>query len=151
VARVCACVCVWGGAAGGQAGSSRLQPNGSEWPLVAQPAAGTAHQHWQPNRGGRKQKQQPFGAVTGALLPHSSMPDSGRLSCYAADETLLASAAGNVCCCCCCHGASCRGIVLKVLFHPKQLLLFSSCDAGEVRVWDLVSQSPACSTWPRGT
>jgi U3 small nucleolar RNA-associated protein 13 len=28
-----------------------------------------------------------------------------------------------------------------VLFHPKQLLLFSSCDDGEVRVWDLVTKS----------
>jgi U3 small nucleolar RNA-associated protein 13 len=36
---------------------------------------------------------------------------------------------------------STRGIVLKVLFHPKQLLLLSSCDAGEVRVWDLVTKS----------
>jgi WD40 repeat protein len=35
----------------------------------------------------------------------------------------------------------CSGIVLRVLFHPKQLLLFSSCDAGEVRVWDLVTKS----------
>uniref|UniRef100_A0A383VI50 U3 small nucleolar RNA-associated protein 13 C-terminal domain-containing protein n=1 Tax=Tetradesmus obliquus TaxID=3088 RepID=A0A383VI50_TETOB len=33
------------------------------------------------------------------------------------------------------------GIVLRVLFHPKQLLLFSSCDSGEVRVWDLVTKS----------
>jgi U3 small nucleolar RNA-associated protein 13 len=31
--------------------------------------------------------------------------------------------------------------VLRVLFHPKQLLLFSSCDDGEVRVWDLVTKS----------
>lgn len=37
--------------------------------------------------------------------------------------------------------ALCSGIVLRVLFHPKQLLLFSSCDSGEVRVWDLVTKS----------
>lgn len=50
--------------------------------------------------------------------------------------------------CCCCADTPHRmcvyvrsGIVLKVLFHPKQLLLFSSCDAGQVRVWDLVTKS----------
>ena len=30
-----------------------------------------------------------------------------------------------------------------MLFHPKQLLLLSSCDAGEVRVWDLVTKACA--------
>jgi WD40 repeat protein len=33
--------------------------------------------------------------------------------------------------------------VLKVLFHPRQLMLFSACDAGEVRAWDLVTKAPA--------
>ncbi len=32
------------------------------------------------------------------------------------------------------------GVVLKVLFHPKQLLLFSAGDDAEVRVWDLVTK-----------
>lgn len=31
--------------------------------------------------------------------------------------------------------------MLRVLFHPKQLLLFSSSDDGDVRVWDLVTKS----------
>jgi hypothetical protein len=38
---------------------------------------------------------------------------------------------------------SCSGIVLRVLFHPRQLMLFSSDDQGEVRVWDLVTKAPA--------
>jgi hypothetical protein len=33
-----------------------------------------------------------------------------------------------------------------VLFHPKQLMLFSSDDQGEVRVWDLVTKAPAFKT-----
>jgi hypothetical protein len=37
----------------------------------------------------------------------------------------------------------CSGIVLRVLFHPKQLMLFTSDDQGEVRVWDLVTKAPA--------
>lgn len=40
----------------------------------------------------------------------------------------------------------CSGIVLRVLFHPKQLMLFSSDDQGEVRVWDLVTKAPAFKT-----
>ena len=36
---------------------------------------------------------------------------------------------------------SCSGVVLRVLFHPKQLLLFSGGDDSEVRVWDLVDKS----------
>ena len=35
----------------------------------------------------------------------------------------------------------CSGIVLRALFHPKQLLLFSSGDEGQVRVWDLVTKT----------
>jgi U3 small nucleolar RNA-associated protein 13 len=30
--------------------------------------------------------------------------------------------------------------VLRVLFHPKQLLLFSAGDDAQVRVWDLVTK-----------
>lgn len=33
--------------------------------------------------------------------------------------------------------------MLRVLFHPKQLMLFTSDDQGEVRVWDLVTKAPA--------
>jgi len=49
-----------------------------------------------------------------------------------------------LCCalCCSCYYC-CSGIVLRVLFHPRQLMLFSSCDQGEVRVWDLVTKAPA--------
>ena len=32
------------------------------------------------------------------------------------------------------------GVVLRVAFHPKQLLLFSASDDSEVRVWDLVEK-----------
>lgn len=35
----------------------------------------------------------------------------------------------------------CSGIVLQVLFHPKQLTLVTSGDDADVRVWDLVSKS----------
>ena len=39
--------------------------------------------------------------------------------------------------------ALCSGVVLRVLFHPKQLMLVSSGDDAEVRVWDLVTRSCA--------
>jgi hypothetical protein len=48
-----------------------------------------------------------------------------------------------VCCATACALPPCSGIVLRVLFHPKQLMLFSSDDQGEVRVWDLVTKAPA--------
>lgn len=32
-------------------------------------------------------------------------------------------------------------VVLRVLFHPKQLQLYSGSDDGEVRIWDLVDKS----------
>lgn len=35
----------------------------------------------------------------------------------------------------------CSGVVLRVLFHPKQPLLFSCGDDSEVRVWDLVDKA----------
>jgi WD40 repeat protein len=35
----------------------------------------------------------------------------------------------------------CSGVVLRLLFHPKQLLLVSGGDDGEVRVWDLVDKA----------
>jgi WD40 repeat protein len=33
------------------------------------------------------------------------------------------------------------GVVLRLLFHPKQMQLYSGGDDGEVRVWDLVSKT----------
>ena len=36
---------------------------------------------------------------------------------------------------------SCSGVVLQVLFHPKQLTLVTSGDDADVRVWDLVNKS----------
>lgn len=50
-----------------------------------------------------------------------------------ASLTLLLSS--HICVC------ACSGIVLKVLFHPKQLMLFSAGDDADVRVWDLVDKS----------
>lgn len=41
--------------------------------------------------------------------------------------------------CCATHS----GVVLRVLFHPKQLMVVSSGDDAEVRVWDLVTKSCA--------
>ena len=38
-------------------------------------------------------------------------------------------------------GVSCSGVVLQVLFHPKQLMLVTSGEDADVRVWDLVSKS----------
>ncbi len=35
------------------------------------------------------------------------------------------------------------GVVMRVLFHPKQLQLFSGGDDGSVRVWDLVDKTCA--------
>ena len=35
----------------------------------------------------------------------------------------------------------CSGVVLQVLFHPKQLTLVTAGDDADVRVWDLVSKS----------
>ena len=34
-----------------------------------------------------------------------------------------------------------RAVVLRVLFHPKQLMLVSAGEDAEVRVWDLVDKS----------
>lgn len=42
-----------------------------------------------------------------------------------------------------CSCALCSGVVLRVLFHPKQLMLVSAGDDAEVRVWDLVTRSCA--------
>lgn len=42
-----------------------------------------------------------------------------------------------------CPCALCSGVVLRVLFHPKQLMLVSAGDDAEVRVWDLVTRSCA--------
>jgi len=33
------------------------------------------------------------------------------------------------------------GVILRVLFHPKQLQLITACDDGEIKVWDLVTKS----------
>ena len=43
----------------------------------------------------------------------------------------------------------CSGVVLRVLFHPKQLMLVSAGDDAEVRVWDLVTRS--CAAGERAT
>lgn len=43
----------------------------------------------------------------------------------------------------CCLPDLCSGVVLRVLFHPKQLMLVSAGDDAEVRVWDLVTRSCA--------
>jgi WD40 repeat protein len=40
----------------------------------------------------------------------------------------------------------CSGVVLRTLFHPKQLMVISGGDDGEVRVWDLVTKSCAAGT-----
>lgn len=40
-----------------------------------------------------------------------------------------------------CGTRRCSGVVLSVLFHPKQLTLVSGGDDAEVRVWDLVDKS----------
>ncbi len=34
-----------------------------------------------------------------------------------------------------------RGVVLRVMFHPKQLMLVTAGEDAEVRVWDLVDKS----------
>lgn len=34
----------------------------------------------------------------------------------------------------------CSGVVLRAMFHPKQLLLFTGGDDAEVCVWDLVEK-----------
>ncbi len=42
------------------------------------------------------------------------------------------------------------GVVLRVLFHPKQLMLFSGGDDSEVRVWDLVEKNCTATLKVRG-
>ena len=57
---------------------------------------------------------------------------------------LVAEGANSDCkltCIHCCHCHHCSGVVLRVLFHPKQLQLFSGGDDAEVRVWDLVTKA----------
>ena len=39
-----------------------------------------------------------------------------------------------------CSAPPCSGVVLRTMFHPKQLQLFSAGDDAEVRVWDLVEK-----------
>ena len=39
------------------------------------------------------------------------------------------------------ESAARRAVVLRVLFHPKQLMLVSAGEDAEVRVWDLVDKS----------
>ena len=39
----------------------------------------------------------------------------------------------------------CRGVVFKVMFHPKQLMVISAGDDAEVRVWDLITKSCAAT------
>jgi WD40 repeat protein len=43
--------------------------------------------------------------------------------------------------CSACPRAACSGVVLRTLFHPKQLVLVSAGDDAQVRVWDLVTKS----------
>lgn len=43
--------------------------------------------------------------------------------------------------CCACLRAARSGVVLRTLFHPKQLVLVSAGDDAQVRVWDLVTKS----------
>ena len=38
-------------------------------------------------------------------------------------------------------GLACSGVVLQVVFQPKQLMLVTSGDDADLRVWDLVSKS----------
>ena len=37
--------------------------------------------------------------------------------------------------------SACSGVVLRVLFQPRELNLVSAAEDGEIRVWDLVAQS----------
>lgn len=39
------------------------------------------------------------------------------------------------------QSCKCSGVVLQVLFIPKQLMLVTSGDDSDVRVWDLVNKS----------
>jgi hypothetical protein len=39
----------------------------------------------------------------------------------------------------------CRGVVFKVMFHPKQLMVISAGDDADIRVWDLITKSCAAT------
>lgn len=39
------------------------------------------------------------------------------------------------------RASGCSGVVMQALFHPKQLMLVTSGDDTDVRVWDLVTKS----------
>ena len=34
-----------------------------------------------------------------------------------------------------------RGVVFRVVFHPKQLMVISGGDDAQVRIWDLVTKT----------
>jgi WD40 repeat protein len=35
----------------------------------------------------------------------------------------------------------CRGLVLEVIFHPKDMMIITAGDDAEIRVWDLITKS----------
>ena len=72
--------------------------------------------------------------------PHRPAPPRPALPCHALPRDSTRPA------CLPCLPArppACSGVVLRVLFHPKELMVISAGDDAEVRVWDLVTKSCA--------